>query len=225
MSNFYFKFLKVVKEEISILKLFYLQCFQLLSYIYFILAIYTLFNYDDSLKNFIIILIFFFIGRGFSIHIRNSISEKTLVFKQKFSDRDRRKLFKEVEKALKKSQEFTKWSCGILATCVIFLSSQFFNYYLALIDKVTISEEELTEIANDFMEPNDLTFEFLTLLAIIIAFILFCYFILQFPTYYKRLVLKILTNCSYDNIDDFSNRTEQEKRKDFIQELFFFPRN
>lgn len=226
MSYYYYQFLRTVKRNIPTFQLFYLQCLQLLSYIYFILSIYTFYhstNDNEFLSNFIIISFFFFIGRGLSIYIRNLISEKTQIFKKTFPESERKKLFKEVETSLKKSQDFAKWSCGILATCIVLLITLFFNYYLSFIDKLTISQEELTKLATDFTNLNDLIFQFFTLLTIVVGFVLLYYFILQFFTYYKRLVLKILTNCSYDTPYNFLNLTKWEKRKNFIREVFFLP--
>lgn len=227
MSHFYFLVSKKIQEYIPTAMLLYLQTAQLILYMAMTI---TLFEYLSSpvisqalannlLKSFFLVLL---ITRAFNIICRNKILAAVPLIKKTFKEKDRLLLIDEIEESLKKSLDFTKWSCGILATVLALVANVMGSFILKGLE--IISSKAVTEsLINDFIQENSFNIYsfielFLGLVIFIVCIVLFYYFTLQMFTYKKRLILKILKYCAYETQINFNNYS----LINVIAEIFFW---
>lgn len=226
MSHFYYQVLKRIQSQLSTLQVFYLQAIQLLFYTW---TIQFLFNFYNTTQNFpsstgrylFDQLLVFFIARSISIYIRHRVYLLTPIITYDLQKSDRDLLIKEIEEALQKSVEFTKWSCGILSTVLVLVSTIFANIGLKIVDK-TISDQSLIEE----LKSTPIKFEEIlkvlgATIAIIVALVLSYYFILQLFSFHKRLVLKVLKNCEYEKSYPLLNSKKSERFWELSKEVLF----
>jgi len=223
MSHFYHLVSREIQQHISTLLLFYLQFIQLI--LYLTLAT-TLFNHMQSQvstrEEVYNLILWLLILRLINIFSRNEIFSTVSRIKNKFNIKDRRLLIDEIEEVLKKSLDFTKWSCGILATILVLIANLMFNSFIKGIDIISSNIPVDTFLENFIQSDNfnaDFFIElFLTSTACIVGIVLLYYFILQTFTYRKRLVLRILRSCEYDTQINY----EKYSLISIIKELFFW---
>ncbi|HEN7064403.1 TPA: hypothetical protein U7I83_000374 [Streptococcus agalactiae] len=227
MSYFYYQVLKQIKSKVSTLALFSQQF--LLNFVFY--GLLTIFiEYvkeppeDQKSFNFIFIMIIILtlIARGISLAIRNKIFHISPHIKQAFPKKERNKLIWEIERSLKNSSDFSKWSCGILATLLVLLISIFSNVYLSILDKIGTKEDIIEMVNSNSQYFHNIFPIMIELLAVLILIVLAYYLALQIPTYNRRLVLRILRNCSYEIHSYPNEQSGFEKFITYIQDLFFW---
>ncbi|KAF0052056.1 hypothetical protein [Streptococcus agalactiae] len=227
MSYFYYQVLKRIKNKISTLALFAEQLF--LNFIFY--ALLTIFieyfknppkNQDAFNSILIVVIVFTLIARALSLSIRNKIFQISPLIKTTFPQKEREKLIWEIERSLKNSSEFSKWSCGILATLLALLVSIVSNIYFSTLDKIGTKEEIIDIISSNSQFFSNLFPIIIEMSTALILIVLAYYLALQLPTYNRRLVLRVLRNCSYEVNSNFTNQSKFEKFLSYIQELFFW---
>ncbi|HEM5463454.1 hypothetical protein HO939_04345 [Streptococcus suis] len=202
MSHFYYQVLKKIQSKISIFQLFYLQMFQILLYIWTIQILFHIYNFNIThptatnsyLSHQVII---FFIARGLTVYVRHRTYLLTPIIKRNFPKKERQLLINEIEEALQKSLEFTKWSCGILSTVLVLVTTMFFNVWLKMHDKTISDSDFIKEFEASSPNISDRLLLFVTIVAMIVGVVLAYYFILQLFSFHKKFVLKVLKNCEY----------------------------
>lgn len=225
MSHFYYQVLKRIQSQLSAIQVFYLQTIQQLLYTWIVFSLFDLFkivkNHSDPGRYFFDQLLIFFIARAISIYVRHRVYLLTPILTHGFQKSDRDLLIKEIEEALQKSVEFTKWSCGILSTVLVLVATIFADIGLKIADKA-VSEQLLIEE----LKSMDIKFEnilelFGVTVSIIVGLVLSYYFILQLFSFHKRLVLKVLKNCEYEKSYPLLNSTKWEIFCELSKEVLF----
>ncbi|WP_049510926.1 hypothetical protein [Streptococcus pseudopneumoniae] len=225
MSHFYYQVLKRIQSQLSAIQVFYLQTIQQLLYAWIVFSLFDLFkivkNHSDPGRYFFDQLLIFFIARAISIYVRHRVYLLTPILTHGFQKSDRDLLIKEIEEALQKSVEFTKWSCGILSTVLVLVATIFADIGLKIADKA-VSEQLLIEE----LKSMDIKFEnilelFGVTVSIIVGLVLSYYFILQLFSFHKRLVLKVLKNCEYEKSYPLLNSTKWEIFCELSKEVLF----
>lgn len=225
MSHFYYQVLKRIQSQLSAIQVFYLQTIQQLLYAWIVFSLFDLFkivkNHSDPGRYFFDQLLIFFIARAISIYVRHRVYLLTPILTHGFQKSDRDLLIKEIEEALQKSVEFTKWSCGILSTVLVLVATIFADIGLKIADKA-VSEQLLIEE----LKSMDIKFEnilelFGVTVSIIVGLVLSYYFILQLFSFHKRLVLKVLKNCEYAKSYPLLNSTKWEIFCELSKEVLF----
>ena len=225
MSHFYYQVLKRIQSQLSAIQVFYLQTIQQLLYAWIVFSLFDLFkivkNHSDPGHYFFDQLLIFFIARAISIYVRHRVYLLTPILTHGFQKSDRDLLIKEIEEALQKSVEFTKWSCGILSTVLVLVATIFADIGLKIADKA-VSEQLLIEE----LKSMDIKFEnilelFGVTVSIIVGLVLSYYFILQLFSFHKRLVLKVLKNCEYEKSYPLLNSTKWEIFCELSKEVLF----
>lgn len=116
---------------------------------------------------------------------------------QLLDDDSKKLLIGDIESSLKKIANFANWSCGILATISIFVSTTYINFL-----KDIITREELLEllwIGNE----NSIENSFIGQIILLIILVLLGYYLsIQAFTYDKRFVIMVLKSSLYINEDD-----------------------
>lgn len=180
MSHLYTEVLKTIYSKVSPLKLFTLQFLQLLLYCLLSIILYASRKITFTYKEYFVILFILFGIRIYYLNIKISLYSIISDIKYAFSKNDRETLLTEIDDSLKNSVEFTKWSCGILATILLFVSNKLMDFpNLKLSTNIEIS---ITPISLFFF---------------IIGCLILYYLIVQIFNYNKRLTRKILTYCKY----------------------------
>lgn len=157
----------------------------------------------DSVKLFILLLIMGGLYRFTVLFEKINIKNLTIAFRKgNFLDDKRTKmLISDIELSLNKINSFANWSCGILATISIFITTTYLNFFNHLITK-----KELLELL--ISEGSSLQNSFIGLLGqlmlIIILFLLVYYLTVQAFTYDRRFVATILKSSLYIGEDDRS---------------------
>ncbi|HEN0709485.1 TPA: hypothetical protein U3R04_001566 [Streptococcus agalactiae] len=210
MSYFYYRFLKTIKQYLSMGDLFLLQLFKYLFYIFGVAIIYDFvsnpirYKKESQLQFFLFGLLFFFIGKIFSDKCINKIYSATPDLKKHFRKKDMVLLQNEIEQSLTKTSSFAKWTCGIVATIITLFLTIFSNFYINFLIS-TVPKKELIEFLNqmDFQNTKDIfVYTSFTVLFIVLG----SYLILQSSTYNKRLVLTVLKNCQYEGFYALENK-------------------
>lgn len=226
MSHFYYEVYKEIRKNISFFQILILQYLQLFFYIWFSIVIVEFFRNKISENLIYSSIIILLIARGFSIYFRHKIYLVTPIIKKAFPEKDRTSLVKEIEQSLQSFLDFTKWSCGIFTTILVFVANGFINVYIKFFDKyisVMIAEKEVSKMIEDFnFDTTSIFYSFILLTTTISGTILLYYFIIQLFAYNRKLVLKILKNCEYDIKYHLLEKNKWQKLTFFISELFFW---
>ena len=226
MSHFYYQVLRRIQSQLSTLQVFYLQAIQLLFYTWTIQFLYNFYNttqnFPSSTGRYIFDqLLVFFIARSISIYIRHRVYLLTPIITHDFQKSDRDLLIKEIEEALQKSVEFTKWSCGILSTVLVLVSTIFANIGLKIADKAVSDQLLIEELKSMNIKFENILKLFGVIVGIIVGIVLSYYFILQLFSFHKRLVLKVLKNCEYETSYPLLNSTTSEIFWELSKEVLF----
>lgn len=226
MSHFYYQVLRRIQSQLSTLQVFYLQAIQLLFYTWTIQFLYNFYNttqnFPSSTGRYIFDqLLVFFIARSISIYIRHRVYLLTPIITHDFQKSDRDLLIKEIEEALQKSVEFTKWSCGILSTVLVLVSTIFANIGLKIVDKSVSDQLLIEELKSMNIKFENILELFGVIVGIIVGLVLSYYFILQLFSFHKRLVLKVLKNCEYEKFYPLLNSTTSERFWELSKEVLF----
>ena len=226
MSHFYYQVLRRIQSQLSTLQVFYLQAIQLLFYTWTIQFLYNFYNttqnFPSSTGRYIFDqLLVFFIARSISIYIRHRVYLLTPIITHDFQKSDRDLLIKEIEEALQKSVEFTKWSCGILSTVLVLVSTILANIGLKIADKAVSDQLLIEELKSMNIKFENILKLFGVIVGIIVGIVLSYYFILQLFSFHKRLVLKVLKNCEYEKSYPLLNSTTSERFWELSKEVLF----
>lgn len=226
MSHFYYQVLRRIQSQLSTLQVFYLQAIQLLFYTWTIQFLYNFYNTTQNLPSSTGRYIFdqllvFFIARSISIYIRHRVYLLTPIITHDFQKSDRDLLIKEIEEALQKSVEFTKWSCGILSTVLVLVSTIFANIGLKIADKAVSDQLLIEELKSMNIKFENILKLFGVIVGIIVGIVLSYYFILQLFSFHKRLVLKVLKNCEYEKSYPLLYSTKWKRFKELSKEVLF----
>ena len=226
MSHFYYQVLRRIQSQLSTLQVFYLQAIQLLFYTWTIQFLYNFYNttqnFPSSTGRYIFDqLLVFFIARSISIYIRHRVYLLTPIITHDFQKSDRDLLIKEIEEALQKSVEFTKWSCGILSTVLVLVATIFANIGLKIADKAVSEQLLIEELKSMNIKFENILELFGVTVSIIVGIVLSYYFILQLFSFHKRLVLKVLKNCEYEKSYPLLNSTTSERFWELSKEVLF----
>lgn len=226
MSHFYYQVLRRIQSQLSTLQVFYLQAIQLLFYTWTIQFLYNFYNttqnFPSSTGSYIFDqLLVFFIARSISIYIRHRVYLLTPIITRDFQKSDRDLLIKEIEEALQKSVEFTKWSCGILSTVLVLVSTIFANIGLKIVDKSVSDQLLIEELKSMNIKFEKILELFGVIVGIIVGLVLSYYFILQLFSFHKRLVLKVLKNCEYEKSYPLLNSTKWKRFWELSKEVLF----
>ena len=226
MSHFYYQVLRRIQSQLSTLQVFYLQAIQLLFYTWTIQFLYNFYNttqnFPSSTGRYIFDqLLVFFIARSISIYIRHRVYLLTPILTHDFQKSDRDLLIKEIEESLQKSVEFTKWSCGILSTVLVLVSTIFANIGLKIADKAVSDQLLIEELKSMNIKFENILELFGVIVGIIVGIVLSYYFILQLFSFHKRLVLKVLKNCEYEKSYPLLNSTTSERFWKLSKEVLF----
>lgn len=226
MSHFYYQVLRRIQSQLSTLQVFYLQAIQLLFYTWTIQFLYNFYNttqnFPSSTGSYIFDqLLVFFIARSISIYIRHRVYLLTPIITRDFQKSDRDLLIKEIEEALQKSVEFTKWSCGILSTVLVLVSTIFANIGLKIADKAVSDQLLIEELKSMNIKFENILKLFGVIVGIIVGIVLSYYFILQLFSFHKRLVLKVLKNCEYEKSYPLLYSTKWKRFKELSKEVLF----
>ena len=226
MSHFYYQVLRRIQSQLSTLQVFYLQAIQLLFYTWTIQFLYNFYNttqnFPSSTGRYIFDqLLVFFIARSISIYIRHRVYLLTPIITHDFQKSDRDLLIKEIEEALQKSVEFTKWSCGILSTVLVLVSTIFANIGLKIADKAVSDQLLIEELKSMNIKFENILELFGVIVGIIVGIVLSYYFILQLFSFHKRLVLKVLKNCEYEKSYPLLYSTKWKRCRELSKEVLF----
>ena len=116
---------------------------------------------------------------------------------QLLDDDSKKLLIGDIESSLKKIANFANWSCGVLATISIFVSTT----YITLLKDIITREKllELLWIGNE----NSIENSFIGQIILLIILVLLGYYLsIQAFTYDKRFVIMVLKSSLYINEDD-----------------------
>ncbi|MCD1277035.1 hypothetical protein FOA32_000896 [Streptococcus sinensis] len=227
MSYFYYQVLKRIQSQLSTLQLFYLQVLQVLFYSWIVQSLFEFYkistNHPSEMNRYLVgRVIIVLIARGLTVNIKHRIYLLTPTIKDAFLKEDRQLLINEIEDSLRKSLEFTKWSCGILSTVLVLVTTMFFNVGLKILDR-TVSDSALTkELKSMSLNPYQLILLFVSIVILIVGVVLAYYFIIQLFSFHKRLVLKILKNCDYHSSYYLSNCSKQKTFKELAKEIIMW---
>lgn len=207
--------------------MFYLQTIQQLLYAWTVFSLFNLFkiveNHPSSTVHRYLLdqLLIFLIARAISIYVRHRVYLLTPILTQDFQKSDRDLLIKEIEEALQKSIEFTKWSCGILSTVLVLVATIFANIGLKIADKAVSDQLLIEELKSMNIKFENILELFCVTIGIIVVLVLSYYFILQLFSFHKRLVLKVLKNCEYEKSYPLLNSTKWERFWELSKEVLF----
>lgn len=225
MSHFYYQVLKRIQSQLSAIQVFYLQTIQQLLYAWIVFSLFDLFkivkNHSDPGRYFFDQLLIFFIARAISIYVRHRVYLLTPILTHGFQKSDRDLLIKEIEEALQKSVEFTKWSCGILSTVLVLVATIFANIGLKIADKAVSDQLLIEELKSMNIKFENILELFGVIVGIIVGIVLSYYFILQLFSFHKRLVLKVLKNCEYEKSYPLLYSTKWKRFWELSKEVLF----
>jgi hypothetical protein len=128
---------------------------------------------------------------------------------------------KKLRNLFKKSVEFTKWSCGILSTVLVLVSTIFANIGLKIADKAVSDQLLIEELKSMNIKFENILELFGVIVGIIVGIVLSYYFILQLFSFHKRLVLKVLKNCEYEKSYPLLYSTKWKRFKELSKEVLF----
>lgn len=130
-----------------------------------------------------------------------NIKNLTIAFRKGYflNEEHTEMLISDIELSLKKINSFANWSCGILATISIFVTTTYLNFF-----KDSIPKEELSKLLIDENAglQNDLVVFLALLMFLIILGLLGYYLAVQAFTYDMRFVNTILKSSLYIDEDD-----------------------
>ncbi len=208
----YYEIKKLLREEVTLfdsLMSKFLKYFLLYSFIvmFFGIGFYGASKNDGSSINpnesMLFIVISLFMGACYrTVVVLEKLNLKNIAIKfkkRKFLDEEQvRLLISEVDLSLDKISHFANWSCGILATILVFAVTTLVNFL-----KETLTPQEIRKLFIDGTGLQNNLISFLASLAMLVIFcILFYYLTVQAFTYNRRFVVTILKSSLYITEED-----------------------
>ena len=208
----YYEIKKLLREEVTLfdsLMSKFLKYFLLYSFIVmlFMIGLYGASKNGSSSINpngsMLLIVISLFMGACYrTVVVLEKLNLKNIAIKfkkRKFLDEEQvRLLISEVDLSLDKISHFANWSCGILATILVFAVTTLVNFL-----KETLTPQEIRKLFTDGTGLQNNLISFLASLAMLVIFcILFYYLTVQTFTYNRRFVVTILKSSLYITEED-----------------------
>lgn len=170
----------------------------------FIIVFFSMGNVNNDKETTIYFILLILMGVIYRFNVlfeRVEIKNLSLKFKrsQVLKDEQIQSLVSEIELSLAKVNNFTNWSCGILATISIFAVTTFVNFFKDILSK---EELKLLLVRNNIDQQNSLIGVLGQLILLVISALLTYYLTVQVFTYDRRFVNTILKSSVYIDEDD-----------------------
>ena len=228
MSGLYFEVRSRLRRKFNWWEDIGFKFFEVVLLLLLILYVVDLVSSNSYASNtdFLNVLIFFFVYRGFAIFRKNKVINIAIQYEQNniLTPEDIDKLLKEIKKSVNSTRDLIKWGMGIFATITIAFLSIASTLFSKIIDLLTknISETELLKNFKD-LSIESIVIEWIkvlfSILIIVIAFLLVIYIILDLFTYDRRFVYNILINFQYNAFQ--IGEIKQKRFWTSLKEIFF----
>lgn len=228
MSGLYFEVRSRLRRKFNWWEDIGFKFFEVVLLLLLILYVVDLVSSNSYASNtdFLNVLIFFFVYRGFAIFRKNKVINIAIQYKRNniLTPEDIDKLLKEIKKSVNSTRDLIKWGMGIFATITIAFLSIASTLFSKIIDLLTknISETELLKYFKD-LSIESIVIEWIkvlfSILIIVIAFLLVIYIILDLFTYDRRFVYNILINFQYNAFQ--IGEIKQKRFWTSLKEIFF----
>ncbi|MDJ8840706.1 hypothetical protein LPB404_01090 [Streptococcus rubneri] len=200
----YFEIKRLLRSQISLFDSLTIKVLKYLS-IYGFLFMFSIFgnvrNTNGSTIVVVLLLIMAIVYRFSILFERINLKNLTISFRKSnyFDIGYVELLVSDIELSLNKINSFANWSCGILATISIFVSTIYLNFLKDLIPR-----EELTKLfVGEIASLRSSFIGFLGQLMLMIIFVLFVYYLtVQTFTYDRRFVIIVLKSSLYIDEND-----------------------
>ena len=200
----YFEIKRLLRSQISLFDSLTIKVLKYLS-IYGFLFMFSIFgnvrNTNGSTIVVVLLLIMAIVYRFSILFERINLKNLTISFRKSnyFDIGYVELLVSDIELSLNKINSFANWSCGILATISIFVSTISLNFLKDLIPR-----EELTKLfVGEIASLRSSFIGFLGQLMLMIIFVLFVYYLtVQTFTYDRRFVIIVLKSSLYIDEND-----------------------
>ena len=198
----YFEVKKFLRSKISLIDSITNKFFKYVLLYGMLVLLFLVVNGELDENNIIVLLFLILLGVFYRLIIlfeRTDIKNLAIYIKesQLLDDDSKKLLIGDIESSLKKIANFANWSCGVLATISIFVSTT----YITLLKDI-ITREKLLEflwIGNE----NSIENSFIGQIILLIILVLLGYYLsIQAFTYDKRFVIMVLKSSLYINEDD-----------------------
>lgn len=200
----YFEIKRLLRSQISLFDSLIIKVLKYSS-IYGILFMFSIFgnvrNTNGSTIVVVLLLIMAIVYRFSILFERINLKNLTISFRKSnyLEIRYVELLVSDIESSLNKINSFANWSCGILATISIFVSTIYLNFLKDLIPREELTKlfvGEVTSLRSSFIG-------FLGQVMLMIIFVLFVYYLtVQTFTYDRRFVIIVLKSSLYIDEND-----------------------
>ena len=200
----YFEIKRLLRSQISLFDSLIIKVLKYLS-IYGFLFMFSIFgsvrNTNGSTIVVVLLLIMAIVYRFSILFERINLKNLTISFRKSnyLEFRYVELLVSDIESSLNKINSFANWSCGILATISIFVSTIYLNFLKDLIPREELTKlfvGEVTSLRSSFIG-------FLGQFMLMIIFVLFVYYLtVQTFTYDRRFVIIVLKSSLYIDEND-----------------------
>lgn len=228
MSGLYFEVRSRLRRKFNWWEDIGFKFFEVVLLLLLILYVVDLVSSNSYASNtdFLNVLIFFFVYRGFAIFRKNKVINIAIQYKRNniLTPEDIDKLLKEIKKSVNSTRDLIKWGMGIFVTITIAFLSIASTLFSKIIDLLTknISETELLKYFKD-LSIESIVIEWIkilfSILIIVTAFLLVIYIILDLFTYDRRFVYNILINFQYNAFQ--IGEIKQKRFWTSLKEIFF----
>ena len=198
----YFEVKKFLRSKISLIDSITNKFFKYILLYGMLVLLFLIVNGELDENNIVVLHFLVLLGVFYRLIIlfeRTDIKNLAIYIKesQLLDDDSKKLLIGDIESSLKKIANFANWSCGVLATISIFVSTT----YITLLKDIITREKllELLWIGNE----NSIENSFIGQIILLIILVLLGYYLsIQAFTYDKRFVIMVLKSSLYINEDD-----------------------
>lgn len=198
----YFEVKKFLRSKISLIDSITNKFFKYILLYGMLVLLFLIVNGELDENNIVVLPFLVLLGVFYRMIIlfeRTDIKNLAIYIKksQLLDDDSKKLLIGDIESSLKKIANFANWSCGVLATISIFVSTT----YITLLKDIITREKllELLWIGNE----NSIENSFIGQIILLIILVLLGYYLsIQAFTYDKRFVIMLLKSSLYINEDD-----------------------
>ncbi|MCY7070795.1 hypothetical protein MK416_00035 [Streptococcus oralis] len=228
MSGLYFEVRSRLRRKFNWWEDIGFKFFEVVLLLLLILYVVDLVSSNSYASNtdFLNVLIFFFIYRGFAIFRKNKVINIAIQYNQNniLTPEDIDKLLKEIKKSINSTRDLIKWGMGIFATIMIALLSIVSTLFSKIFDLLTKNISE-TELLNYFkgLSIESIVIDWIkvlfSVLIIVVVFLFVIYIILDLFTYDRRFVYNVLINFQYRAFQ--IGELEEKRFWSSFKEIFF----
>ena len=198
----YFEVKKFLRSKISLIDSITNKFFKYILLYGMLVLLFLIVNGELDENNIVVLPFLVLLGVFYRMIIlfeRTDIKNLAIYIKksQLLDDDSKKLLIGDIESSLKKIANFANWSCGVLATISIFVSTT----YITLLKDIITREKllELLWIGNE----NSIENSFIGQIILLIILVLLGYYLsIQAFTYDKRFVIMLLKSSLNINEDD-----------------------